>query len=304
MSPESNAFDAVIVGGGPAGLSAALTLGRSCRRVLVAADGPTRNVRAHAAHNIFTRDGTPPAELLRIARDQLGQYDVSFREERVIDSSRSASGFTITFASGETIGTRGLILAFGVRDLLPDVPGMRELWGTGVFHCPYCHGWEVRDQPLAIYAKGEKAMHLAKLLRGWTSDLMLFTDGPPDLSDAQLAQLERNGIVIRKESVARLVGRGDQLEAVVLQNGESIARAGLLVGPDQEPGSDLPQRLGCPLTAQGRVESDAFGRTSVPMLFVAGDIAGGMQAVPAAAAGGASAGAQLNLDLLEADFIP
>ncbi len=159
-SPTS--FDAIVIGGGPAGLSAALALGRSRRRVLVAADGPTRNAPADAAHNVFTRDGAAPADLVQIGREQLTPYDVTVREEWATDAECTEDGFRVTFASGDVLSARGIVLATGVRDVLPDLPGFSKLWGTGVFHCPYCHGWEVAGRPLALYGKGETALHLPR----------------------------------------------------------------------------------------------------------------------------------------------
>ena len=295
-------FDAIVVGGGPAGLSAALTLGRSRRRVLVAADGPTRNAPAEAAHNVFTRDGTPPAELVRIGVEQLAPYDVTVRPERAVDAEATDGGVAVTFAGGDRVEARGVVLATGVRDVLPDVPGLAELWGTGVFHCPYCHGWEVGGRPLAAYARGEDALHLVPLLRGWTDDLVLFTDGPSGLSDDDRQRIERNGVAVREERVARLDGADGRLEAVVLDGGLEVPRAGLFLRPGQELRSDLPHRLGCPLTADGRVAADAVGRTAVPGVFVAGDAGPAMQSVATAAASGTTAGAMLNHDLLAADF--
>ena len=295
-------FDVIVVGGGPAGLSAALALGRSRRRVLVAADGPTRNAPAAAAHNVFTRDGTAPAELLQIGREQLAPYDVTVREEWATDAERTEDGVRVTFASGDRVSARGIVLATGVRDVLPDIPGFSKLWGTGVFHCPYCHGWEVAGRPLALYGRGETALHLARLLRGWSDDLVLFTDGPSGLADAERASVERNGITIREEAVERLVGARGHLEAVVLEGGERVARGGLFLAPRQELRSDLAPRLGCPLSDEGRVQADAVGRTSVPGVFVAGDAGPGPQSVPTAAASGAVAGAMLNHDLLAAEF--
>lgn len=293
-------YDAIVVGGGPAGLSAALALGRSTRRVLLATCGPARNAPAHAAHNVFTRDGTPPTELLRIGREQLQPYDVTVREECAIDARRTGDGFILRLESGE-VRTRGLVLATGVRDRLPDLPGFQELWGQGVFHCPYCHGWEVAGQPLAIYARGDKALHLAQLIRGWTPDLVLFSDGPIDLAEAEVERIRRNGIVIREEPVERLLGAGG-LESVVLQGGEVVARSGLFVAPEQELRSDLAHRLGCTITAQGRVQADALGRTNVPLVFVAGDASPAQQSVTSASGSGMLAGAGLNHDLLEEEF--
>lgn len=300
MSASPNTFDAVVVGGGPAGLSAALALGRATRRVLLASSGPARNAPADAAHNLFTRDGTDPRELLRIGREELRPYNVVIRDECANDVRPSDDEYVIQLESGD-VRTRGIVLATGVRDILPDQPGFKELWGKGVLHCPYCHGWEVANQPLAIYARGEDALHFAKLIRGWTRDLILFTDGDPQLPDSDVERIRANGIVIRTEAVQRLEG-SEELKAVVLENGDVIKRAALFIRPKQELRSDLPQKLGCGITPQGRVEADAMGRTSAPRVYVAGDIAPGHQSVPSAAATGAVAGAGLNLELLADDF--
>ena len=297
-----DSFDVVVVGGGPAGLSAALCLGRSRRRVLLATDGPTRNAPAHAAQNVFTRDGTPPAELAAIGRDQLAPYDVTLRAKRVTHAERGEDGFEMAIAGGDRVRARAVVLATGARDVLPEIPGMTALWGTSVFHCPYCHGWEVAGQPLAIYGRGESALHLATLIPGWTDDLVLFTDGPSGLSAEDRARIERRGIPIREERVERLAVSGGQLEAVVLADGTSVPRAGLFLHPAQEQGSDLAQQLGCAIADHGRVQADAFGRTEVPGVFVAGDAGPAMQSVAAAAASGTTAGAMLNMDLLAEAF--
>lgn len=293
-------FDAVVIGGGSAGLSAALTLGRATRRVLVASCGAPRNAPAHAAHNIFTRDGTPPADLLRIGRDQLEPYAVTIRDECATDVRPLGAEYVVTLASGD-VRARGIVLAIGVRDLLPDIPGFRDLWGSGVFHCPYCHGWEIAGQPLAVYARGDDALHFVKLIRGWTRDLMLFTDGPMELSADDERRVRSHGIVIREDPVERLAGT-DGLGAVVLQSGEVIPRAGIFIRPKQELASDIPTKLGCALTPDGRVQADGVGRTNVPRVFVAGDAGPVQQSVIVAAASGALAGAGLNLDLLEEAF--
>jgi thioredoxin reductase len=299
MSAMQDEFDAVVIGGGTAGLSAALALGRATRRVLVVACEPPRNALAHGAHNVFTRDGTPPHELLRIGREQLRPYDVIVRDGCATDIAADVDGFVITVGE-DRVHARGVVLATGVRDVMPEIPGFRELWGTGVFHCPYCHGWEVAHQPLAIYGRGEGALHFTILLRAWSRDIVLFTDGPSGLSADDENRIRANGIIIRDERVERLIGT-DALEAVVLANGEVIPRAGLFLRPTQELRSDLPLRLGCTVNATGRVQADAMG-TNVPFVFVAGDIAPGNQSVASAAASGAIAGAGLNHELLVHDF--
>lgn len=304
MNAQSLAsFDAVVIGGGTAGLSAALALGRATRRVLVAACGPTRNAPASGAHNVFTRDGTPPAELVRIGREQLQHYDVVVRDECATDvqPANNNQGYVVTLENGAAYA-RGIVFAVGVRDILPDIPGFKELWGNGVFHCPYCHGWEVAHRPLGIYARGEAARHLTVLLRGWTRDLVLFTDGDPQLSDEDLQRITGHGIVVRTERVQQLRAGEVGLDAVILENGEAVPRAGLFLRPEQQLRSDLPLKLGCALTEQGRVNADMLGRTNVARVYVAGDIAPGHQSVPTAAASGALAGAGLNMELLTEDF--
>jgi thioredoxin reductase len=300
MSTALESFDAVVIGAGPAGLSAALALGRATRRVLLAACGPARNAPVSAAHNVFSRDGIAPVELIRIGREQLAPYNVVIRDECAVDVQRSESEYVVKLQSSD-VRARGIVLATGVRDVLPDIPGFKELWGIGVLYCPYCHGWEVANRPLAIYGGGEDALHLTKLIRGWSTDLILFTDGAPQLAPDDEQRIRTNGIVIREDAVERLIGSG-RLEAVVLKSGEIIPRAGLFLRPKQELRSDLPHKLGCVITAQGRIEADALGRTSVPRVFVAGDAAPGHQSVISAAASGAVAGAGLNHDLLAEDF--
>lgn len=299
---SADRFDAVIIGGGPAGLSAALLLGRARRRVLIAHAGPTRNAPADAAHSVFTRDGTSPAELLRIGREQLITYGVVFRDERVTDAKRTSEGFVVAFGNGPDVKARKLTLATGVRDLLPETPGFQELWGCGVYHCPYCHGWEVADRPLALYARGESGIELTKLLLGWSRDLVLFTDGPAGLTGEQRAHLARRGVVVREERVARLIGSENKLEALVLEDGEAIYGRGLFFRPAQEQRSDLAHRLGCPLTAEGRVQANEFGQTPVPGVYVAGDTGPTMQQVISAAASGAAAAIHLNHELLAEEF--
>ncbi|HEX2203007.1 MAG TPA: NAD(P)/FAD-dependent oxidoreductase, partial [Longimicrobium sp.] len=268
-------YDVVIVGGGVAGLSAALLLGRGRRKVLVFDGGAPRNAPAHEAHSFFTRDGTPPLELLRIGREQLAAYDVEVRAGWVADAAREGEGFRVTAADGTEVTARRLLLATGVVDVLPEIEGLRERWGGAVFHCPYCHGWEVRGRPLAVLGRGDDAMHLVKLLRGWTDDLVLCTDGPAGLDDDARAKLARHGVALREEPVVRLEGPGGRLERIVFASGEPLAREGILLRPPQRPASDLAERLGCERLPGGPLVTDPFLQTTVPGVYVAGD--GGLE---------------------------
>jgi len=296
-------FDVVIVGTGTAGLSAALVLGRARRRVLLVGEGPPRNAPAEAAHGFFTRDGTPPAELLRIGREQLAPYGtVAVREARAVSAERGEGRFVVGLADGGSVAARRLLLATGVEDLLPSIPGFRDLWGQGVYHCPYCHGWEARDLPLAVYARGEVAMHLAPLVRQWSRDLVLLTDGPAELDGDARRRLAALEIPIREEPIARLDGGAAGLAGVVFAGGEALPRRGLFLRPRQRPRTELAEQIGCALSdderVPGLIQVDAMGETTVPGVFAAGDVVTPMQQVATAAAGGAAAAAMLNHGLV------
>lgn len=250
--PSSDLLDVIIVGAGPTGLSAALLLGRSRRQVLVIDSGKPRNAVSHAANGFFSRDGIAPSELLQLGREQLHKYEnVKFQIGKVMDVKPLGSSaqekpdrFQVILNTGEQFTTRKLLLATGVTDKLPAIAGFAELWGTSVFHCPYCHGWEVRDQPLAIYGKAEAGFEMAKHITGWSRDLILCSDGDADLSDDQRKQLSTWGIKLREEKIARLEQENGALTGIVLATGEVIPRRGIFVHPQPHQHSELAKQVG------------------------------------------------------------
>lgn len=299
MISKSNFFSVVVVGAGSAGLNAALVLGRARRSTLLLDSGPPRNAPAHAAHGLLTRDGTPPLDLLRIAREQLAPYPVTHLSDAAEHVTPDEGGFTLLLNRGQTIRTRRLLLATGITDLLPDIPGLQDGWGTTVHHCPYCHGWEVRDQHLAdlIPGGGEMAYHRGVLLRQWTPHLVLLTHGAAHLSAQQRDDLEHLGVHIDERPVAQWDG-----QAVTFEDGTRLKRDALFVTPGQAQRSRLPEQLGCARIDRGPLAgvllkvTPETGRTSVPGVYAAGDMIGEQQVVLAAASGARSAAA-INADL-------
>jgi thioredoxin reductase len=298
-------YDVVVVGGGSAGLSAALLLGRSRRRVLVSDTGKTRNAVAQESHSFFTRDGTTPAELVRIGREQLRPYEtVEFYSVGVKTAKAQSKGFEITLDDETCVVCRKLLFATGVIDEMPEIEGFKELWGTSIFHCPYCHGWEVRDQPLALYGNGAVGFELAELLKGWSNDLVLCTDGTATLSEDERKLFSKNNISIREERIVRVEGRNGQLENIVFANSEMLAREAIFFRPKQHQHSDLAKQLGCEFTDFGTVKVDDFAQTSVSGIYASGDMSGHgpTQQVAFAVSRGALAALGVNRALLQEDF--
>jgi len=302
-------YDVVVIGGGPAGLSAATVLGRSRRSVLVVDAGEPRNARAAHAHNVFTRDGVAPLDLLAAGRDEVTRYGGEIEVATASDVRRDDDGFVVVLADGRTVAARRILSAAGLRDVLPDVPGLAELWGTDVLHCPYCHGWEVRDQPLGILGGGTLSLHTAHLFRQLTDDVTVFVhtdDEPP--ADA-LARLAARGMRIVRGEVVGVETNGGRLRGVRLSSGEVVAVRALAVRPQFLARAEHLAGLGLhaqPVEVQGQVmgaavPSDAMGATSVPGVWVAGNVTDLGGQVMTSAAAGLMAGAAINADLVARD---
>ena len=292
MNPTQ--VEVAIVGGSNAGLSAALTLGRARRSVVVIDDGSPRNAPAHHAHNVYTRDGTPPEELRRIGREQLLPYGVHFFNTRVVEAEGSRGAFQLVLRDGGDLTAARLLLATGISDDLPDTPGLRELWGKSVFTCPYCHGWEVQDTPLAVLGDGDAGYGYARLIQNWSRDLVLVTGENTTLTDEQLDDLQARGVDIIEAAVTEYENRNGELSALHLSDGRRLARKAVFMRPPMSLKGDLHEQLGCTLSEDGlQVVVDGMGQTSVPGVYAAGDIAT-MHAVIMAAASGTKAAGALN----------
>lgn len=294
--PTTKPIDLLILGGGPAGLSAALYAGRARRRVVIVDAGQPRHAVADGVHNLIGMEGIAPMELRRRAWADLEPFDVTLREGRV-ESLRYEGDRWIAHIGDDTITARAVLLAVGVIDLLPDWPGLKATWGHSVNVCPFCHGWEMRDRPLVAYGHGDHTAQFATMLRSWSRDLVVLT-GDEALPDTEQAALEALGIVVRRGRPTALVHDGPELTGVQLDDGTLLPRTGMFLGVHQRQ-TPLVRSLGLEMTPDafnedGYVKTDDMGRTNLPMLWAAGDVCTRMQQVSNAIASGGGRGAMIH----------
>ena len=294
MSADS--FDVVVIGGGAAGLSAALVLGRARRRVAVVDAGRPRNAPAAHMQGFLSRDGMPPADFLAAGRAEVAGYGVELVADRVTSAE---TGFAVRLAGGRVLSARRVLVATGVHDELPDIPGVREQWGRDLLHCPYCHGWEVQDQALGVLGTVPGSVQHAHLVRQWSDDVIFFAHAY-DLRATEQAELEARGVQVVRGEVARLVVEDDRLVGVELLDGRVIARTAVFIRPGNIPHADgLAGGLGCELDAAGFVVVDGSGRTSIPGVWAAGNVVDPRAQVITAAGAGSAAAIAINADLVD-----
>lgn len=293
----SQIYDAVIVGGGPAGLSAAQTLGRSCRRVLLVDDGRPRNGVAKEMHGLLSRDGTPPHELLRLSRMELGRYaGVCILDGHVDSAVRESGRFRIGAGDKWYVGRR-LLLATGLYDALPEIAGLRELWGKRAFICPYCDGWEVRGKRLAVVGKGRKAIELAQELRQWSDDLLICTQAINDLTEDDARWLKNVAAAVNERLIENFALCEGRVSLTFEDGSRDSCDAAFLRAPLRQR-YPLVDMLGCDVRSDGQIHVDDRGRTSVPGCYAAGDAVTAIHQVALAAASGVAAAIGINEDLL------
>ncbi|MFH8793430.1 NAD(P)/FAD-dependent oxidoreductase [Streptomyces sp. NPDC017941] len=295
-----NSCDVVVIGGGAAGLNGALMLARARRSVVVLDAGAPRNAPAEGVHGLFGREGMPPAELLERGRAEVRGYGGQVVSAEVAGVERAENGFEVRLADGRALRARRVLVATGLTDELPDVPGLRERWGRDVLHCPYCHGWEVRDQAIGVLGSGPLSVHQALLLRQWSADITFFphTMAPPSAEEAE--QLAARGIRVVEGEVGSLEIVDDRVVGVRLADGELVPREAVAVAPRMVARVDFLKALGLapvPHPAGEYVPSEA-GRTEVRGVWVAGNVTDLSAQVGGAAAAGAAAAGQINADLV------
>ncbi|OCA75015.1 NAD(P)/FAD-dependent oxidoreductase [Chryseobacterium arthrosphaerae] len=300
---QNKNFDVIITGGSYAGLSAAMALGRSLRNVLVIDNGKPCNRQTPHSHNFITHDGKTPKEISHLAKKDVEKYDtVHFYNGTVIKMSESNSGFAVETASGDIFSAKKLILASGVKDVMPDIPGFAECWGISVLHCPYCHGYEVKNEVTGILSNGEMAFEFSKLIFNMTKSLTLFTNGKAVLSDDQIEKLKQNTISLNENEIEKIEHADGYIQQIIFKNGETVSLQALYAKIPFEQNIDASGNLGCELTEQGFIKVDFMQKTNVPGVFACGDNVTMMRSVANAVAQGNFAGAMVNKELSDEAF--
>lgn len=297
--------DVIIIGGGAAGLNAALVLGRTRRSVTVIDAGQPRNAPAAAAHGFITRDGVAPLELIRLGRADLEPYDVNIVEGSVRLAENLDGEFRITLTDGSTLRAKRLLVTTGVVDELPDIPGLAGRWGRDVAHCPFCHGWEIRDQNIGVIGSGTFAVHQALLFRQWSPNITLFLNSAPQPTDVELQQLKARGIPVVTGAVTAVHSKDDAVTHLELEDGSKHSVQALTVQSRVLVRAELLAGLGLvPVSTPfgETIESDEMGKSSVPGVWAAGNVTNMGATVLAAAQGGAMAAVSINMDLMAAEL--
>ncbi len=296
-------FEVIILGGSYSGLSAAMALGRALRNVLIIDSGLPCNRQTPHSHNFITQDGQPPKEISMLAKQQVEKYEtVKFHNGLATSGRKTENGFEITTQTGEQFTAKKLIFATGVKDNLPDIHGLAACWGISVIHCPYCHGYEVKGAKTGILANGNFAFHYAQLIRNWSKDLTIFTNGKSTLTPEQTDKINQHHIPIIEKEIAYLKHENGQVQQIVFKDNTTFEVTAIYSRPDFEQHCKIPETLGCELTEQGLLKIDPFQKTTVANIFACGDNSSPLRAVAHAVAAGNMAGAVVNNTMTEEEF--
>ncbi len=296
-------FDVIIVGGSYSGLAAAMSLGRALRHVLVIDSGNPCNKQTPHSHNFITQDGNTPKQIWTTAREQVAQYPtVVFQDGLAISGVKTETGFEITTEKQETFTAKKLVFATGIKDQMPGIPGFAECWGISVIHCPYCHGYEVRNQKTGLLGNGDAGFEYVRLISNWTPDLTLFTNGKSTLTAEQTAKLKKHNIAIVETEIQKFQHEQGKIRCVILQDQTEIPVTAFYARPAFVHHSFIPQELGCELNEHGLLKVDMMQKTTVSGVYASGDNSTPARAVASAVASGTMAGAALNRELIAEEF--
>ncbi len=300
---ENKNFDVIITGGSYSGLSAGMSLGRSLRNVLIIDNGKPCNRQTPHSHNFVTHDGKTPSEIAQLAKKDVEKYNtVQFYNGTVVKTQKTTEGFEIETSSGEKFNAKKLILASGVKDIMPDIPGFAECWGISVIHCPYCHGYEVKNEVTGILSNGDMAYEFSKLIFNLTKNLTLFTNGKAALTEEQLEKLKQNKIILDEDEIESIQHTNGSIQKIIFKNGKEIPLQALYAKIPFEQNLNVSDDLGCELTEQGFIKVDMMQKTTVPGVFACGDNVTMMRSVANAVAQGNFAGAVVNKELSDEEF--
>jgi thioredoxin reductase len=296
-------FDVIIVGGSYAGLAAAMALGRALKNVLIIDDGKPCNRQTPYSHNFLTNDGKTPTEIAAIANIQVKKYPtIKFLNGLVIGGIRIENGFEIRISTGELFTAKKLIFATGIRDKLPEIEGLAACWGISVIHCPYCHGYEVRNEKTTILGNGDPGFDFARLISNWTKDLTLLTNGSPQLTVEQTRNLESHQIHIIEKEIERLEHEDGNLQNIIFSDGSKFSVKALYAPSPFEQQCKIPEMLGAALTEDGYIQVDAFQETSIPGMYACGDNSNRLRTVANAVATGTTSGMVLSKKMILEEF--
>lgn len=265
-------LDCVVVGGGPSGLNASLVLARAKRNIILFDEDKPRNAITHESHGFLTRDGIKPSEFKKVAKDQIRKYpNLSIQNQRVTNIQKENQFFQIHTGDGKAYRSKKVILSTGLKDVMPQIEGLHDFYGTSLFICPFCDGWELKDRPIVIISEDERTFHLTKMVFNWSKDLVVCTNGKKILTSEQRESFEKNDIQVIEDEISVLQGDKGQLASIQFTNGKEIRRDGGFISSKLEQASPLAQLLGCTITKNGGIETDAFGRTNIEGVYASGD---------------------------------